>query len=180
MRPGKVRPRRRRGFTLVELLVVMAVALILLAVAIPAMRDFVDRLRVRAAATEFVAAMSLARSEAIRRGERVDLAATGHGWRDGWTVFVDRNNDRVPDAGDDVLLTQPPLAPALEIESGLLDTSRNYLAYHPSGRSRTDASPQQPQFGTLRFSLRGQQRNLVLNMLGRPRLCTPATGSDTC
>ncbi|WP_238482513.1 GspH/FimT family protein [Noviherbaspirillum aridicola] len=168
------------GFTLVELMVVVAVVAILAGVAYPSMRDVVDARRVRVAAAEFMTAIQLARSEAIHRGERVDLAAIDNDWRNGWTVFVDRNRNRIADAGDDILLRQPAMSGLLQIESGLLDRSLHYLAYHPTGRSRTDASPQQPQFGTLRFRVGGQRRHIVLNMLGRPRLCTPAAGSDSC
>lgn len=168
------------GFTLVELLVVVAVALILFAIAIPSLRNLIDGRRVRLAADELVASMQLARSEAIHRGERVDLVAVNNDWRSGWTVFVDRNGNGLPDEAETVVMQHPGLPASMHVESQLSDGSRNYLAYHPSGRSQTHAHAQQAQFGTFRFRIGSQRRNIVLNMLGRPRLCTPAADSDSC
>lgn len=172
--------RGNDGFTLVELLVVVVVVLILIGTVLPSMRGFIDGRRASVAAAEFMAAIHLARSEAIHRGERVDLMAVDNDWRNGWLVFVDRNRNREPDAGDDVIHRHPPLQRGLEVETRLADSGRNYLAYDPSGRSRTDASARQPQFGTLRIRLGDQRRNVVLNLLGRARLCTPPGGTDSC
>lgn len=174
------RSMKQDGFTLVELLVVVAVALILYSAAVPSMRDLIDGRRVRSAADELLAAMHLARSEAIHRAERVDLQAADNDWRRGWTIFVDRNRNGQPDADDEIIAQHSALPVALEVESRFLDNGRRYLAYHPSGRTRTDASAQQPQFGTIRLRLGDQRRNIVLNMLGRSRLCTPPSGSDSC
>lgn len=168
------------GFTLVELLSVLAVMLIVMAVAVPSMQGLVQGRRLHAATTEFLAAIHLARSEAIRRGERVDLLAVGGNWRHGWTVIVDRNRNRQADPGDDIVLQRDIEVTGLEIDARLLDNSAPYLAYDASGRSRTDASAYQPQFGTFRFRLAGRQRNIVLNMLGRARVCNPHAGGDNC
>lgn len=158
----------------------MAVLLILLALAVPSMQRLVDSRRLTAAANEFLAAVHLTRSEAIHRGERVDMLAVDDDWRRGWTVFVDRNRNRQPDAGDDIVIRHAAFADRLQIASRMLDDSPRYLAYDASGRSRTDASAQQPQSGTVRFMLGEQRRNIVLNMLGRPRICTPPPGTDSC
>lgn len=80
---------RSRGFTLIELMVVVAIAAILAAVAAPSFRSFVSGQRVKTAASDFVMAAILARSEAIKRNANVTITSTSSGatgWKDGWTI----------------------------------------------------------------------------------------------
>ncbi len=82
---------RRRGFTLVELMVTLTVAAILLTIAIPPMQDLVATQRVRAAASELMSALSYARVDAISNGRRVAVAPLDQSsdvWGGGWRVVV--------------------------------------------------------------------------------------------
>ncbi|MEJ2346914.1 MAG: GspH/FimT family pseudopilin [Gammaproteobacteria bacterium] len=74
------------GFTLIELMVTVALAAILLTLAIPSFRTMVLNNRLVTAANAFVADASLARSEAIKRGTTVSIVANAGGWTNGWTV----------------------------------------------------------------------------------------------
>ena len=97
--------RKNRGFTAVELLVVLAVSIIVLATAIPSLRAFVLNNRRAATVNELVTAFNLARSEALKRSQTVgvcrvaDPLATppaceaGNDWQNGWMVFNDANSD---------------------------------------------------------------------------------------
>src|SRR5690606_19858473 len=84
-----------RGFSLLELMVTLAVASVLVTVGVPGFFDIVRNNRAAANANEMVSAFSIARSEAIRRGARVSICssanqtACGGTWTDGWIVFVD-------------------------------------------------------------------------------------------
>ena len=76
-----------RGFTLIELVMVVAIVAILAAIGLPSMRDFIRGAEVRDAASEFYAALIAARSEAIKRRTSVVVARTNaSNWRGGWTV----------------------------------------------------------------------------------------------
>ncbi len=77
---------RSRGFTLIELMVVVTLAAILLGIGLPSFKSFVAGQRVKAAAGEYSMALVFARSEAIKRNGEVGLTAAAGGWKDGWTV----------------------------------------------------------------------------------------------
>jgi type IV fimbrial biogenesis protein FimT len=78
--------RRSAGFTMIELLIVVALAGVLLAVAAPGMKDFIGAGRMRSASSDLVADLILARSEARKRGAQVKVQPSASGWTGGWTV----------------------------------------------------------------------------------------------
>jgi type IV fimbrial biogenesis protein FimT len=89
---------RVRGFTLMELLLVVVVVAVLATLAAPSMRDFVVRNRVKTAASDLHFSLMLARSEATKRNAAVSVARNGADWTQGWSVLF----------GADVLATQDP------------------------------------------------------------------------
>ena len=77
----------QRGFTLVELLVIMTILAVMLGLAVPSFRNFIASQRVKSAAYELSTSMLLARSEAIKRNTSVTIApATASDWTSGWNV----------------------------------------------------------------------------------------------
>lgn len=100
-----------RGFTMVELMVTLVVLAVLLAVAAPGMSTFVNSSRLRATQGELVSALTLARSEATKRGTPVVVEAlspvTGREFSAGWHVFVDANDNGVFDNGELVIRNYP-------------------------------------------------------------------------
>lgn len=163
-----------------ELMVVLSIASILLAIGVPSFSALIQNQRLTATSNEFFMSLNLARSEAIRRGARVDVApADGRQWAQGWVVFVDHDNNQKPDSGDQIIFSHGPISKGITIKSAFTDSSKEYLAYNGSGRTRTNASNQTPQFGTVSFLLGERIRRIKLNFLGRPRACNPSTDS-TC
>ncbi len=86
------------GFTLIELVVTVAVAAILIVVAVPSFQNTLLRSKLSAVSNKLVASSSLARSEAIKRNETTFLcipnaaatacaASTSGGWEQGWIVI---------------------------------------------------------------------------------------------
>jgi type IV fimbrial biogenesis protein FimT len=89
------------GFTLTEMIVTIAVSAILIATAVPSFKSIIKNNRISAQTNELVADLSLARSEAVKRGSPVtvcisaDLATCtgGTNWAVGRIIFVDSNGD---------------------------------------------------------------------------------------
>lgn len=87
-----------RGFTLIELVVTIVIAGILIAIAVPNMRMFVEKNRVKLAVGELATGLSYARSEATKRRFPVTVCARasdsscsggGTSWNGGWLMFTD-------------------------------------------------------------------------------------------
>ena len=84
----------RRGFTLIELMVTLCVLVVVMAVAMPSMSDFLANNQVVAAKSSFAGAVALARTEAAKRGRVVILQALGDGpagneFINGWEIVAD-------------------------------------------------------------------------------------------
>lgn len=76
----------QRGFTTTELMIVVAIVAVLTAIAVPNMRSMIQTQRVRTAAFDLNAGLTVARSEAIKRNSSVTMTPGAGGWVDGWTV----------------------------------------------------------------------------------------------
>jgi type IV fimbrial biogenesis protein FimT len=78
-------PTGTRGFTVIELMIVVAVVAILASLAAPAFDNIIATSRVKTAAADIHLSLVRARSEAIKRNANITVAAPG-GWTMGWTV----------------------------------------------------------------------------------------------
>jgi len=96
------------GFSLMELLVTIAVLAAVLTIAIPNFRDFLLNSRIANQTNEFVLALAYAKSEAVKRNLNVTVCsrasntacAASTTWDAGWLVFADTNANGAPDAGE--------------------------------------------------------------------------------
>lgn len=180
----RLRRASGRGFTLLELMLALAIGAILLGIATPAMRDTLRRLQLNTAASDLFGAIDLARSQAIARGRRVMLAPlddAGADWSKGWVVFLDDSGDRRPGPGEEVISSHDPLARG--IVTSFTFTSNQmpyYIAFNGAGRSCSATSTLAARFGTLSLHDGGQIRRIKINMLGRVRVCNPQLDGPTC
>jgi len=73
-----------KGFTIVELLVAMAVAAVLFGLALPAFNTFIEQRAMTSRVNDFISAVNLARSEAVNRGGPVSIQAKAAWATDEW------------------------------------------------------------------------------------------------
>lgn len=98
-----------RGFTLLELMVVLAVAAVLVAIAFPSFQETIRSNNVITAVNDLTASLSLARSDAVRSHKNVIVCPSNDGysctnnWTNGWMVWRDTNNNASFDNTDTVL-----------------------------------------------------------------------------
>lgn len=81
--------KQQSGFTIIELMITLAILGIILAIAVPAISDFTIKQRVSSQANEMMLSLALARSEALKLNRDVRIiprTATASGWSDGWCV----------------------------------------------------------------------------------------------
>ena len=137
-------PEHSFGFTLMELMVTIAIAGILLGVAIPSFTSIISSNRLTTYANELVTALNLARSEAIKRGQHVVVSKTGTDWEDGWQVFVDidrspSSHQNVFNTGTDIVLRVYSALPASYTLRGN-NNFTNFIRYQPDGTSNNIGS----------------------------------------
>lgn len=181
--------RESSGFTLVELMVTLAVGFILLTVAVPVYSDLLKNSRLKTQANDFVTSLQLARSEAIKRNNYVTVCksangsacASSGGWEQGWIIFVDNDSDAALDADEEILRVHPVTEGSIVF--GAQADLANYIAYQSVGYARlTDGTI---QLGRLILcddrGLIGNSRAINLSGTGRPRIADPAEyGLSSC
>lgn len=79
------------GFTLVELMITIAILAILALAAAPSMQGQIAASRVSTATNDLLGTLAHARSEAVRRGTTITVTPTGGDWKKGWTSTAGRN-----------------------------------------------------------------------------------------
>jgi type IV fimbrial biogenesis protein FimT len=169
-------PGRRRGMTLVELLVALAVLATVLGLAAPSFGRIAAGQRASAAVNTVVASFQQARMRALARAGHVGLCPSADGttcsggldWHRGWLAWDDVDRNRLLDPGEPVYARHEALPVDVRATSS---SGRPRLHYGPDGSADgsnltlTVCLPHRPGFG----------RVVVVNNAGRPR-----TGPAAC
>lgn len=127
-RPVRLSLPAGRGFTLIELMIVIVISAILMATAAPSLIDAVLSNKLSSYANSLVASANLARSEAIKRNSVVRLCASSNGtscattggWEQGWIVMH----------GTQIIRTQPAASSGLRITEA---SDLRSMDFDPSG-----------------------------------------------
>lgn len=174
-------PRGRRGFTLVEALVVMALIAILLSMAVPSLASFQRSSELRASASAFFAAVQSARAEAMKRGmDTYMVPASGNSWATGWTLYADVDRSQTLTSSDVVIAQAGAITAKTSVTSGLTEAtefagaSGKFIRFNGGGFPL--AMDGSFRGGAIEFGVTGstEKRRVVLNAVGRVRLCDPA------
>jgi type IV fimbrial biogenesis protein FimT len=179
--------RKSAGFTLIELMVTVGLVAILLSIATPSFVTFQRNSELTTITNNFIAALSSARSEAMKRNMTAMIIPSGNGsdWNQGWIVFVDVNRNNRYDSSDISVMQQqtPPGYITFTGNGTASETPISYVMYDASGFSRTTSGGfgantlqvSRNDIGSTDFS---QIRRIKIASTGRVRACTPKSGSD--
>jgi type IV fimbrial biogenesis protein FimT len=194
-----------RGFTLIELIVVMAIIVVLAVVAVPSFVTFQRNSQLTSSANGLLASINAARGEAMKRNQTTFVVPnTGTDWTTGWKVFVSRPGysassgtyDATSTAttsstytdGQDLLVQSVPAQESyLSISSSdSSGTAVGLIRFDGSGYSKTSDNS---GFQAMTLRLRrndvssaqqpSETRIMVLARTGRARVCKPTSSTDT-
>ena len=167
-------PVKPNGFTLIELMITIAIATILATLAVPSFNAIALSSKLNSGASGFVASVQLARSEAIKRNSQVTLCGASKptipqttprtcfsSWQYGWLVVADGT----------VVSDQGPLPDGYQLaEQGGLTS----IVFQPTGVGATMAKltlcRATPTVGD-------QKRTITISATGRPGLSKDAATS---
>ncbi len=167
--------RNRKGFTLVEVAVALGIVGVLLMAALPSYAEWMADTEIANTAHHLADSMSLARSEAIKHGGRVNLCksddraqcSTAGGWESGWLVYRDDEGTGQPNAEAAVVRVEPPARPGVTARAN--QPLANYVSYTALGHARLQSGAL--QMGTFTVCKSGRRGyNVVLANAGRVRV----------
>jgi type IV fimbrial biogenesis protein FimT len=124
---------KTNGFTLYELLITLAVIAITLTIAIPSLNKTIQNTRTKTATLALLEAIETTRSTAVFHNQHTILIATNRKWHEGWTLFVDNNNNGSIDPDDNIIQINEGLDSVMTTASTPMDS---YVAFIGTGEGR--------------------------------------------
>ncbi|GMQ91888.1 MAG: hypothetical protein BMS9Abin11_1203 [Gammaproteobacteria bacterium] len=174
--------KRSFGFTLVELIITLAVAAILTTIALPSFRNIIDNSRQTDFINTLSADLGYTRSEAIKRSTNVGICSTinqtacsgATNWATGWIVWIDSDNSSTRNGAEQILKT------GNQVEGvGLAITSSvNSLIYARNGFLNPDTTTASFKFCDQRGT--NYAAAIAVSGVGRPSIDRPLQGGMTC
>ena len=186
--------RKSKGFTLIELMVVLSITAILVTLAAPSLKQLIQSSTMSSTVNAFLADMRYARSESIRRGGGVVMCRSNNpeaanascgtgstvGWESGWIIFHNLNNGNTRTQNEPLLRVQGAITGVNTIAEPGAATLFKFTA---TGRLTFSAATQL-QFGSPPAYATDAQRIVCVNLGGRARIALDSenrpTGNASC
>ena len=187
---------KHRGFTLIELFVVLSIVAILATLAAPSFTRLINSNSITSNVNSFMADLRFARSESIRRGGGVQMCRSdlpedstptcgtgsgpgGNGWVSGWIIFHDLNGNGNRNTGEPIFRVQAATTSVNSIlESGGGGGSSTRFKFTPTGRLTALGSSTKLQFGGNPEFDNETQRVVCVSVGGRARVA--GNGASAC
>jgi len=181
------------GFSLIELLVVIAIAAILAGLAVPSFQSMIASSNLTSTTNDLITTLARAKSDAIRRGQRVTVCMSADGaacattgdWTQGWIMF---NDDDHSDAAATVESTNDITAVNTALTNNIViraKSSQPYFSYSADGQAKLMNSGSGA--GTLRVCSPSsaltndtRARDIKINWVGRVTLDKPTGVAASC
>lgn len=165
---------RQAGFTLLELMITVAIVGILSALAFPSFKSTITSNRLTTATNQMVTALNLARSEAVKRGQYVVVRRTDTTWEKGWQVFVDlergsNTKDNIYNANTDDLTLRSFSALSDSITLRGSTDFADFVTYTPTGQTHAEG-----RLVICDSDAISGAKLIVVNTIGRVRIGTDA------
>jgi type IV fimbrial biogenesis protein FimT len=182
--------QKQSGFSLIELLVTLAVLGVIAALAYPSFQSTITLNRIQSQTSNMLNALLLTRSEAVKANQLVVLCkstdqstcSTASTWEKGWIIFRDTNGNNVRDLDPDPKKAEPVIkvsAPSLKkisIRAGAAYT--HSLAYRPDGTAGFLLNNTNDQSFIVCYDMnKFQARQIFIDASGRPRVETSGVAS---
>ena len=159
--------KNQRGFTLIEVLVTLALFAIITSSVAPSLSNFFNRNKVASIVNNHSSALQLARHTAISQNVFVvlcpttDMQTCGTDWNSTKMIFVDEDGDDTLDGNEEIIGT------ADLVKDVVISSNRNVLRFAPVNTAQTVNATIKicPDIETNRFD-----RALVLSNVGRVRI----------
>jgi type IV fimbrial biogenesis protein FimT len=157
---------------MIEVLITVVIISILAVIAIPSFQALLSSNRAATQVNEFVTDLNMARSEAIKRGQRITVCKSPDGgnctsagnWDQGWVVFIDVNNDATIADEDDIIRVRAGIGGATLVGSAEV---QDFVSFVQTGASRLLNG--RTQSGTITLNGSGQEFLILINTAGRVR-----------
>ena len=173
-----------RGFTLIELMVTLALVAVMMALAAPSFITFQRNSELTSTANSFLASLSAARAEAMKRQLRTFvIPVDGSNWSSGWVVFVDVNSNVSTTAlskdGSDIELSRIENLPSsITIDTtsatSFVHSGVKYVMFNGTGfMSLIGGGFPSGGADSLDFSNGSETRRVLASTAGRVRVCKP-------
>ena len=170
--------RKAHGFTVIELMITVALAAVILTLGVPAFQGLMERNQLASNINSFVSSLALARSEAVKRKQTTTVCASNDGstcitnnsgYESGWMVFVESvSANGVRENDEEILWVHEALDTNMTLRGN--SNFQNNIRFISSGRSNGNGS-----VALCKENSVNKARMIIINTAGRVRLAKNST-----
>jgi len=167
------------GFTLIDLITTLSVLCVLLGIGLPSFTGQIHATRVKTATQHLLESLELTRSQAVFSNNRTTIRKQNN-WEDGWEVFIDKNNDGIPNGNEKTIQKHDKLNGVRIIANNPV---KNYVSFIGSGEGRNANGSNSAgafQAGTFTVCPQGKGKGYELILARGGRVRTHEVSEQDC